>query len=43
LNKADASLREDEAGFFMEIGEFSEAIKSFNQAISIYSSNFLDD
>ncbi len=34
------SLREDEAEFFIEIGEFSKARKSLNQAISIYSSNF---
>ena len=36
----DASIREEEAEFFVEIGEYSKARKSLNQAISIYSSNF---
>jgi tetratricopeptide (TPR) repeat protein len=42
-HKEDGLLREEEASFLAEIGEYSEAIKSLNQAISIYSADFLED
>ena len=37
LHKEDASVREEEADFFIEIGESHKAIESFNQAISKHS------
>jgi len=42
-HKEDGPLREEEASFLAEIGEYSEAIKPLNQAISIYSADFLED
>ena len=33
-------MREEQADFFIEIGEYHKAIKCLNEAISIFSSNF---